>query len=224
MTYFKATMPKCNSCKRDWDVSYFQPRVNRRSKLTTRCSICRNSVRRSRINPMTTTGKCRGVLRTWKENHSCENCGIKDSRLIEADHQKEFKKVHRCGDYFWWSCHGGVEALKAELDKCKPLCRFCHRLKSQAERKKETNPTRLARREIITTEKLKRGACLTCKRTVTLQSACAFDFDHVNPETKRMEVSKMVYKSWDYFNAHAKEEMRNCKLLCTNCHHIKTNY
>lgn len=222
--HFKDSMFKCKHCKVTRDPSYFVSRVNRRTKLTTRCSICRNTNRRSVINPTTKAGKCRGVYQTWKDNHSCENCGICDPRLIEADHQAEFKKVHRCGNYNWWACNGGVEALQAELDKCKPLCRFCHRLKSQAERKKETQPSRLAKRQIINVEKLKRGACLTCKREVTLENAQAFDFDHVNPETKRIKVAKMVYKSWDYFNAHAKEEMRNCNLLCTNCHKIKTHY
>jgi len=224
MIYLKATMPKCNKCKVTREASYFQPKVNRRTKLTTTCSICRNTNRRTETNPTTKKGKCRGVYQTWKSEHPCQNCGIKDSRLIEADHQSEFKKVHICSDYKWWSNHGGVEALKAELLKCKALCRFCHRLKSQAERKKETNPTRLARREIINAEKLKRGACLTCKRTVTLENACAFDFDHINPETKRMGVSNMVFKSWDYFNAYARDEMRQCSLLCTNCHKIKTHY
>jgi len=144
--------------------------------------------------------------------------------LIEADHQAKFKKVHACGDYKWWACNGGVEALQAELKKCKALCRFCHALKSQAERKKETSPTRLARREIINAEKLKRGACLTCKREVSLKTACAFDFDHINPETKRLSVANMVHKDWDYFNAHAMDEISQCSLLCTNCHKIKTFY
>jgi len=203
-------MPKCKQCKVTREASYFVPRVNRRSKLTVLCSICRNSLKRCNINPTTKVGKCRGVLRTWKSEHPCQNCGIKDSRIIEADHQEEFKKVHRCGDYTWWAWNGGVKALHAELTKCKALCRFCHALKSQAERKKQTQPCTLAKREIINAEKLKRGSCLTCKRIATLENACAFDYDHINPETKRMHVSKMVYKSWDYFNAYAKEEMRQC--------------
>ena len=221
--YFKDGMPKCNKCKVTRDPSYFKSKYVRRSKLTTKCSICRNTNRRSDINPTTKKGKCRGVYQTWKSKRSCQNCGIKDSRLIEADHQKEFKKVHRCGDYAFWSIHG-VEALQAELKKCKALCRFCHALKSQAERKKQKQARYIARQKIINAEKLKRGACLTCNREVSLETACAFDFDHINPETKRMQVSNMVLKSWDYFNAHAKEEMRQCSLLCTNCHHVKTHY
>ena len=224
MTYLKVTMPKCNKCKVTRDPSYFQPKVNRRAKLTTNCSICRNTGRRTETNPTTKKGKCRALFNQWKSDHACQNCGIRDSRLIEADHQAEFKKVHRCSGYKWWACNGGVEALKAELLKCKALCRFCHRLKSQAERKKIKQASYTAKRKIVNAEKLKSGACLTCKRTVNLKNACAFDFDHINPETKRMAVAKMVLKSWDYFNAHAKEEMRNCNLLCTNCHHVKTHY
>ena len=222
MTYIKDNMPKCMHCKVTRDPSYFVPRVNRRTKLTARCSICRNTHRRSAINPTTKVGKCRALFNQWKSDHACQNCGIKDSRLIEADHRSE--KVHNCSDYPWWASNGGVEALQAELLKCKPLCRFCHRLKTQAERKKVTHPTYIARRKIITAEKLKRGACLTCKRTVTLETACAFDFDHKNPETKRMRVAQMVLKSWDYFNAHVWDEMSKCDLLCASCHKIKTFY
>ena len=217
-------MPKCNKCKVTRDPSYFKSTYVRRSKLTTKCSICRNTQSRSVINPTTKAGKCRGVYQTWKSEHSCEHCGIRDSRLIEADHPKEFKKVHACGRYHWWSCNGGVEALKAELLKCKALCRFCHALKSQAERQKWKRPDIIAKREIINAEKLKRGACLTCEKKVTLETACAFDFDHRNPETKRMRVAKMVLKSWDYFNAHCRNEIQMCQLLCTNCHKIKTFY
>lgn len=217
-------MRKCKSCKRDWDVSYFVSKHVRRTNLTTLCSICRNTRRRTETNPTTKRGKCRALFNQWKSEHPCQNCGIKDSRLIEADHQEEFKKVHRCSDYCWWAYNGGVEALKAELRKCKSLCRFCHALKSQEERKKGTNPSIIAKQKVIVTEKLKRGACLTCERKVTLETACAFDFDHINPETKRMQVSSMVLKSWDYFNAHAKEEMDHCDLLCVSCHKIKTFY
>lgn len=214
-------MRTCKNCKVTRDLSYFSPSVNRRTKLTTLCSICRNTQRRSIINPTTKVGKCRALFRKWKEK-PCQNCGIRDFRLIEADHQAEFKKVHACSSYCWWAWNGGVEALKAELLKCKPLCRFCHSLKSQAERKKETRPDKLAKREIINAEKLKRGSCLTCERKVSLKTACAFDFDHKNPETKRMRVSQMVKKSWDYFNAHARDEMSKCDLLCVSCHKIKT--
>ena len=213
-------MPKCKNCKVTREAPYFKSKHVRRAKLTAWCSICRNTSRRSVINPTTKKGKCRALFRKWKENHSCQNCRIRDSRLIEADHQSD--KVHKCSDYQWWACNGGVEALKAELDKCKPLCNFCHRLKSQAERKKQKQPSNIAKQKIITAEKLKRGSCLTCTREVTLENAQAFDFDHRNPETKRMNVSKMVYKSWDYFNAHCLNEMKKCNLLCVSCHKIKT--
>ena len=217
-------MVKCKCCKRDREASYFQPMVNRRNKMTARCSICRNIVRRSAINPTTKVGKCRALFQKWRSDHACEQCGIRDSRLIEADHQAEFKKVHRCSHYHWWAWNGGVEALQAELGKCKPLCRFCHRLKTQAERKQQKQPNIIAKRKIVNAEKLKRGSCLTCHREVSLENAQAFDFDHKNPETKRMGLANMVHKCWDYFNAHAKEEMSQCSLLCTNCHHIKAYY
>lgn len=217
-------MPTCRQCKHEREATYFQPRVVRRSKLTATCSICRNTHRRSTIKPTTKKGKCRAYFEKWKENQACGQCNIRDCRLMEADHQTEFKKVHRCSNYAYWASHGGVKALEEELKKCKPLCRFCHRLKTKAERKKQSTKSKVAKQDIINAEKLKRGSCMTCKRTVTLENACAFDFDHVNPENKRMNVSHFVLKDWEYFRKYCKDELAKCRLLCTNCHKIKTYY
>jgi 5-methylcytosine-specific restriction endonuclease McrA len=44
------------------------------------------------------------------------------------------------------------------------------------------------------------------------------DFDHVDPATKKMCVSKMMGHSWAQIEA----EIAKCVLLCSNCHRIKT--
>ncbi len=215
---FKYVMPKCKHCKHVRDDSHFKSKVNRRTKPTANCLKCRDSITRSNKNPTTKVGKCREFWRQWKASHSCP-CGITDPRLLEADHLS--KKVHKCSDYAWWSCHGGVPAMELELATCQCLCKFCHRLKTKAERKTCTNVTYLAKRAIINAEKLRRGSCLQCQRKVTIDTVCAFDFDH-NPKYQRMRLSQMVKKSWPYFNAHSQDELAGCNLLCCNCHKIKT--
>jgi len=212
-------MVKCTKCRRDWKESEFQPKHPRQKTLTKWCRKCRDSASRSAVNPNTKKGKCKAFWEQWKASHSCP-CGITDTRLLEADHLSE--KAHNCSDYPWWSNHGGVPAMKLELATCQCLCKFCHRLKSDAERGTMKQPHRLAKRAIINEEKLRRGGCLHCKRAVTLETVSAFDFDHRVRVDKKDHVSRMVYKSWPYFNKHAKNEWETCDLLCANCHKIKT--
>ena len=44
------------------------------------------------------------------------------------------------------------------------------------------------------------------------------DYDHIDPSTKRMNISKMMGYSWSVIL----EEISKCELLCANCHRIKT--
>jgi len=171
------------------------------------------------------------------------------------------KKVHRLGDCCWWACNGGVAAMRAEVAKLQWPCRFCHQLEKtgdQANRcgdpalmpdgkrrgtEAETaqyNAKHLAKivypkQDHVDKEKLRRGCCLKCKRTVTTENVFAFHFDHRDELTKMMGglacdkggVAGLV-------NNHAKAatldkiepildaEMAKCDLLCANCHHRKT--
>jgi len=45
---------------------------------------------------------------------------------VEYDHQPGFVRVHHVSDWNWWACHGGVEKMQAEADKCTPRCAVCH--------------------------------------------------------------------------------------------------
>jgi len=42
----------------------------------------------------------------------------------------------------------------------------------------------------------------------------AIHFDHIDPSTKKREISTM----WGYSKEAIKEEMKKCRLLCANCH------
>ena len=213
---------QCTGCGRVQKTDQFVSSHVRREKLTSKCLTCRASLKRSSVNPMTTTGKCKAVWEEWKAMHKCLSCGCNDPRILEADHTHD--KVHACSDYNYWANHGGVEALKHELTKCVPLCRGCHRVKTKNERGKQSTQCFVDRHKIIDDEKLRRGACLVCKRVVTKYTTCAFDFDHVDPSQKVISVSNLVYKSKTYFNDHFHTEAQKCNLLCANCHHVKTHY
>ena len=213
---------QCKCCGKVQKTDQFVSSHVRRKKLTARCLTCRSSAKRSQVNPTTTTGKCKAIWEDWKATHECLSCGCTDARLIEADHQRN--KVRRCSEYFYWACNGGIEALKKELTKCVPLCRVCHRVKTKNERGTTTRQSRLAKRKIIDDEKLRRGACLVCKRQVSKESTCAFDFDHIDPSRKIINIAQFIFKSWSHFNENFHTEAQKCNLLCANCHHLKTHY
>jgi hypothetical protein len=175
---------------------------------------------RTRKNPTSTTGKCKARWEEWKSNNLCVVCGETDTQLIEADHLHD--KVHQCSNASYWAWHGGVPALERELKKCQSLCCWCHRLKTKRERGTQKQKSKLERRAIINAEKLRRGKCLRCPRLVTLETCCAFDFDHRDETTKVISVSQLVYRSQAFFDKHIDSELKACDILCCNCHKKKT--
>lgn len=63
------------------------------------------------------------------------------------------------------------------------------------------------------------GCCQVCQRKVTPETLCAFDFNHLDPETKRDNIAKMVtsYRLRDFFK-YIGPETELCSLECANCH------
>ena len=206
----------CKHCGHIKPEDQFKSSVARRQKLTKWCQTCRQTLARCNVNPTTKYGKCRERWEEWKANNPCVVCGETDTQLIEADHLRD--KVHHCSNASYWSNHGGVPALERELTKCQSLCCWCHRLKSDRERRTWKEPRILKRRAIINAEKMRRGKCLRCPRRVTLETCCAFDFDHRDASTKVMNVAKLVVKSKAFFDQHFKSELKACDILCCSCH------
>jgi len=120
------------------------------------CAPCRAIQAKSQANPETKKGACRAEWERLKAEvfATCRRCGAQ--RAVEADHGDEYAanaKAHAAmvrthgeeaadaaypaterkleglsSTDSYWHCHGGVEAMRAEADKCTPLCRACHAL------------------------------------------------------------------------------------------------
>ena len=219
----------CKQCLKLKPIEDFQSKVNRRDTLTSNCITCRESISMSEKNPTTKRGTCRAFWEAWKKENECIDCGCKDYRVMEADHVG--KKINQLSDYKYWSCNGGVEAMKSELEQCDPRCRFCHRVvtNKRSELKRESegrtqNSTKKRRRDQINQVKLEIGNCVVCKRKVMEDTCCGFDFDHLNPTKKKIGIAISVNKSKVVFQRILKEEIPKCNLKCANCHRIKTFY
>ena len=211
----------CKRCYRDFPLFHFTSSLSRRKALTAHCATCRANLSKTQRKKTSKSGKCKQVWLEWKRDKSCELCGYKGDN-IEADHRPERgKKIHGCSDYAWWACHGGVPALEAELkNKCRPLCRFCHRLVSQQERAKQKQKSIIRKMAYANKIKLKIGECQVCKRKLEKEEeCCAFDFDHIDAKLKQESIAKMVDKySLERFFKYIDLELGKCRLLCCMCH------
>lgn len=212
----------CKVCYREFPLTHFQSSHTRREKTTVVCATCRVGTIQKLESKTTKKGKCRQVYLEWKRDKICELCGYQGD-CIEADHREQ--KIHTCGDTGWWAWNGGVSALEAELKKCRPLCRFCHRFVSQQERGIQKQRSQVKKKQYVNTKKLMIGTCALCDRKlVDEQYCCCFDFDHIETELKRNCIGKMVnqYSLKTFFQC-IDSELAKCRLLCANCHMNHTN-
>jgi nitrate/TMAO reductase-like tetraheme cytochrome c subunit len=71
------------------------------------------------------------IIRAYKSEKGCIDCGIKDWRVLDFDHisDKKYCIVHMIRD------DRSLDAIFAEISKCVIRCRNCHQIKTM-----ETKP------------------------------------------------------------------------------------
>ena len=135
--------------------AFFEARETIADLATAKCAPCREIAAKTQANPTTKRGACRAEWERLKVDvfHTCGGCGA--TRGVEANHGAECaanakahaemvesdgkeaadaaypaseRKLANVSDVSHWACNGGVEAQRAEADKCGPLCRMCHAL------------------------------------------------------------------------------------------------
>lgn len=74
-------------------------------------------------------------------------------------------------------------------------------------------------RRLVNQEKLNRGACVDCGLKVTLSNYVAFDFDHIDRNTKIVGIADLVISAGREM---ASDELGKCVLRCAVCHRLKT--
>ena len=216
---------------------FIDPKVHTHT-LTRYCLTCRKKNLTS-VYKMEGMQACQKLWDDYRKTHPCIECN-KDPKykhnylVIEADHVPEFgKKEKECSQIMYWGAKSrGVVALQTELKKCRPLCKFHHRLVTQQRSRNNRQIPRqasvLIKRAVINKEKHKRGSCLRCRRLVIVGEECGFSFDHRDPTTKFIFNGKPVSPSKfvelrDYvFNKQWPLEQAKCDLLCANCDKLKT--
>ncbi len=244
--------------------------------VVTLCEHCRDSKKRSCVNPKRKPGQCRAYWEELKKTtfHTCIDCG--GTRCVEADNVVSdadravlfaegkvlHAKHHKLSDYIWWASHGGVEGIKLEQEVCVGRCRMCHILQPTSRAGNRVDPKtlppavpheRTVDRKLYDkrwnakkswpryrySDRLKRrvGKCenLDCLRDGPGNGKCvagvepAFDWEHTNAKKKRKHISDLCAHLPLMPRAKWKKKINDelirgrCRLLCGNCHHLKTN-
>ena len=101
-------------------------------------------------------------------------------------------------------------------------CKACQKSYSDKSNKKASN--KLKRKQ----ERAKKQAFINRVKTWRGCSICgykahavAIDFDHLDPSDKRGSGYSALCSSWSI--KRIKEEMRKCRILCSNCHRCSTH-
>lgn len=134
---------KCTKCKQEKLDSEFNKNKKKLDGLQTICKLCsrarskqyyRDNIDKHKIETIR-----RGLERKEKnqekikqllQENCCQDCGIKDWRLLEFDHLPQFDKFKTICElnnqkYGW-------ETIKKEINKCEIVCANCHRLRTIA--------------------------------------------------------------------------------------------
>ena len=165
------------------------------------------------------------VAEKKQEIGECAHCRRFHPYIMEFDHNQGIKNKNI-------SRINNVNAFEKELIFVQLLCGVCHAIKSyneMQEKKKlweySNTPECIKRLKIIQrnrdyVNKIKTDSgCEICHYN-NLSFPCTLDFDHIDRTKKTNTISQMVMggNSLDLI----KEELLNTRILCKNCHKIKT--
>lgn len=92
-----------------------------------KCIQCYSKFKQIRKN------KQRDRFIEFKKTLTCEECGLKDHRVIEFHHKDPAQKDREVSLMISWSW----EKIMEEVDKCSVLCANCHRILHYEERQQK---------------------------------------------------------------------------------------
>lgn len=90
---------------------------------------------RHKINAYTAKSRAKvyDFVNSYKSEHGCVDCGIKDYRVLDFDHITDNKKkaISQLISY-------SLKCVMIEIDKCVVRCANCHRIVTHSRRKVKT--------------------------------------------------------------------------------------
>jgi hypothetical protein len=268
--------PCCTNCKRQFPLSHFRPadveqearkRIlfddaldaflkenNESTRLAVEkarkasCTSCREIVKKSARNPNTIMGKCYWTAIALRTG-DCSVCG-KCTDKLEYDHRLDEEKVYEVLAAAYWACHGGVDAMIKETNKCNPKCHDCHsdyeaegKINHAIHKRKyatlEEMPTtttaekqakrvrgyRDEKQTYVNDIKMRIGGCQECSKRISGREHCfKFEFAHRDATDYKGKVANIVNSRTTLKTAKPllDKEIAKCRLLCHDCHREET--
>jgi hypothetical protein len=156
----------------------------------------------------------------------CTDCGGQfKPHQMDFDHRDPSTKAFRVmsGRAMLMS----TERVLAEVAKCDVVCVNCHRIRTRdAVRRRPRRDPSKAPSQILRARRWKEQAallnelrCVPCMDCGEQFDACAMDFDHRDPASKRFTVSRMVGRQ---STTAIMDEVAKCDIVCGNCHRLRT--
>lgn len=210
--YCKRTFKLCSrsSCLKTMNLDKFNIHEKKIAKNCKEC-LCELTKRSNSIKF--------AMIKLFFQNRHCFDCGETDVVIFECDHVIGKKSTDTKGNTIKGLAHNSVSQLPIELKKCQVVCVTCHRdrtfTRSKLKRASTWTPTLI--QSIILQVKLERKCCVHCSKQITQDNSHCFDFDHIDPKTKKGNISKMSDINLVY------DEMKKCQLLCAACHRRKSS-
>lgn len=152
----------------------------------------------------------------------CVDCNTNDLWKLEFDHinpSEKTKQITRMKPDDW----------KKEKDNIKLRCGNCHRIRNYHQQhetdSKTVSPQKSSsnskKREIVKQIKLNINKCQVCNWTSDNLEylSVVLDFDHLNPEEKYKNISRMYSENIDIIL----NEIKCCRCICRSCHQLHTS-
>jgi hypothetical protein len=112
--------------------------------------------------------------------------------------------------------HCSLKRIKEEIAKCDLVCVLCHKDRThRREQPRVLSPTQLRNKAVQF--KAKDRPCELCLKRF---HPWRMEFDHRDPDNKRLPVSTMVITN--YAVQAIETEIAKCRLLCSLCHRRET--
>ncbi len=220
----------CTRCEKIFAIkTHFKSSTVHETKT---CILCRYKKNEKAANINSTYQKRKATYLKLKQNkiikkNGCQwtNCYEINPDIIEFDHIDPKEKKFQISR--WVTKHSDDEnVLVNEMNKCRLLCKFHHRIHSETQRKKKEysnypisqgNKYREQNKIKLLQKKLEIGECSECCRKVTEKETQGFDFDHLDTYPKFRAIASMVDEKYSW-NKSILPEIEKCRLICANCH------
>ena len=162
--------------------------------------------------------------------HKFEN--LLETRVLQFDHLNEEEQRERgilkeddiyVGKRGNVSQMGSISSIVRETEKTRIICIRCHVKETKRREKGDSRKSGLIKQKMDYMNKIREKGCSVCG-FYDPELLRFLDFDHIDPENKTCNVSKMVVDSEYDIDAFIREcDDSVTRILCKHCHSIHTS-